>query len=60
MIEAFLAPFRYPFMLEAMGVITGISLDRLLDAVEYVRDNVNGKLTGSMLNACRGGEGRGK
>lgn len=37
------------YMLEAMGIDTGINLDKLLGAVAYVQENVDAPITGKML-----------
>lgn len=40
-------------MLHAMGVDTGIDLDKYLAAVQTVRDHIQPELTGHMVKACK-------
>ncbi|EAX47437.1 pyruvate carboxyltransferase [Thermosinus carboxydivorans Nor1] len=40
-------------MLQAMGVATGIDLDKCLAVVQTVRDHIQAELTGHMGKACR-------
>lgn len=39
--------------LEAMGIMSGVNLELLLDTVGLIVNNVEAKMTGNMLNACR-------
>lgn len=40
-------------MLEGMGISTGIDLNLVLDAVEYIRGNISTNITGSVSKACQ-------
>lgn len=40
-------------MLEGMGISTGIDLDLILRAADFIRDNIGATLTGSVAKACQ-------